>query len=371
MNRVPRFWASALRVGLALTVAVGIGLLGACSGDNGSSSRGSILTGAGATFAMPLITLWASEYEAVEGARVNYNSIGSGGGIRAHTDRTVDFGATEAPLTVEQFERAPGTLHLPFTIGTVAMAYNVPGVEELRLSGEALAGIFLGEITRWNDPVLRELNPDESLPDQRITVVHRSDGSGTTYVFTEYLTKISESWADRVGYSTSVAWPAGIGGNGNEGVAGAIRNNPGSLGYVELSYVESLGLPAASVLNREGNFVLPSLEGGTAAAAEAVNDLPAGHEPWHEVSFTDAPGPDSYPISSFSYFLVYEDLDVLGGQMTRERAERIVRWLEWTVTEGQEYNNAVRNAALPEQLRALNLETLSRIRFDGEQVKTW
>lgn len=371
MSHVSRSWTSSLRGGLALTAVAGIGLLGACSGDNGSQLRGSILTGAGATFAMPLITLWASEYEAAEGARVNYNSIGSGGGIRAHTDQTVDFGATEAPLTVEQFERAPGTLHIPFTIGTVAMAYNVPGVEELRLSGEAIAEIFLGEITHWNDPVLEELNPDQPLPDQRITVVHRSDGSGTTYVFTEFLTKISENWAEEVGYSTSVAWPAGIGGNGNEGVAGAIRNNPGSLGYVELSYVESLGLPAAWVQNREGDFVLPSLEGGTAAAAEVVDDLPAGHERWHEVSFTNAPGPDSYPISSFSYFLVYEDLDVLGGQMTPERAERIVRWLEWTVTEGQEYNNAVRNAALPEQLRALNLETLSRIRFDGEQVKTW
>jgi phosphate transport system substrate-binding protein len=336
-----------------------------------ASARGPTLTGAGATFAMPLITLWSSEYQAAHGGRVNYNSIGSGGGIRAHTDRTVDFAASEAPLTEAQFRAAQGTLTLPFTIGTVALAYNLPGVEGLRLTGEILADVYLGRISRWNDPRLRELNPDARLPDERIVVVHRSDGSGTTYVFTDYLSKRSSAWREQVGLSTSVAWPAGIGGNGNEGVAGAIRNNPHALGYIELSYVRSVGLPTAHVRNREGRFVQPSLAGGTAAAAAAVGELPAGHESWHAVSFTDAPGADSYPISSFSYFFVYEELGRPGRQMSRERAEAVVRWLEWAVTEGQRYNNEVSNAAVPESVRRLNLATLDRIRFDGERVRTW
>jgi phosphate transport system substrate-binding protein len=349
--------------------------LSGCAGDGeaggGGSGRGVTLTGAGATFAMPLITLWSSEYNRETGSRVNYNSIGSGGGIRAHTDRTVDFAASEAPLTVEQFERARGTLTLPFTIGTVTLAYNLPGIEELRLTGDVLADLYLGRITRWSDERLRVLNPDVPLPDQRVTVVHRSDGSGTTYVFTDYLGKVSPTWRERVGFATSVSWPTGIGGNGNEGVAGAIRNNPYSIGYVELSYANNLGMPTAAIRNREGNFVQPSLTAGTAAAAAAVDHLPEGHEPWHEVSFTDAPGAGSYPISSFSYFFVYEDLNTLGSDMTAGRAGQIVRWLEWAVTEGQAYNAQVSNAAIPESVRDRNLRTLSRVRFEGEPVRTW
>jgi phosphate transport system substrate-binding protein len=353
-----------------LTLLAGATLLAvpACGGDSNGSGR--TLTGAGATFAMPLISLWSSIYETEVGGRINYNSIGSGGGIRAHTDRTVDFAASEAPLTVEQFENAPGTLTLPFTIGTVTLAYNLPGVDDLRLTGELLAGIYLQQITRWNDSRIQQVNPDVELPDAQIVVVHRSDGSGTTYVFTDYLTKVSPEWADRVGFSTSVSWPTGIGGNGNEGVAGAIRNNPNSIGYIELSYVSSLGLPVAAVRNREGRFIRPSLEGGTAAAA-AVYGLPEGDASWHEVSFTDAPGADSYPLSSFSYFFVYQELGDLGRQMTRERAEAIVRWLEWAVTEGQRHNGDVSNAAIPEAVRELNLRTLEKVTFDGERVKTW
>jgi phosphate transport system substrate-binding protein len=355
-----------LLMGLALATAV----LPACAGeDEEATGRSPVtLTGAGATFAMPLITLWSSEYQAATRDRVNYNSIGSGGGIRAHIDRTVDFAASEAPLNAEQYERAPGTLTLPFTIGTVTVAFNLPGVEGLRLTGEALAEIYLGTIARWNDPRLAELNPGVQLPDRPIVVTHRSDGSGTTYVFTDYLSKRSARWRDEVGFATSVAWPTGIGGNGNEGVAGAIRNNPYSIGYIELSYASNLGLPTAGIHNRTGNFVRPSLEAGTAAAA--VARLPAGHEPWTAVSFTDPEGADSYPISSFSYFLVYEDLDRL-SDMNRSRAEAIVRWLEWAVTDGQAHNAQVQNAAIPDAVRDLNRATLDRITFDGERVRTW
>jgi len=355
--------------GLTLTATLTsmLTVMSGCAGD-GAGTRAPTLTGAGATFAMPLITLWSSEYEAATGGRVNYNSIGSGGGIRAHTDRTVDFAASEAPLTVEQFAGAPGTLTIPFTIGTVTIAYNLPDGGDLRLTGEVLADIFLGNLTRWNDPRLVALNPGMTLPDQGIVVAHRSDGSGTTYVFTDYLSKVSAEWQERVGFATSVAWPIGIGGNGNEGVAGAIRNNPYSIGYIELSYASSLGMPTAYMQNRDGVFLRPSLEAGTTAAAAAVDNLPEGNASWHEVSFTDAPGAGSYPISSFSYYLVYEDLGQGGGRMTRERAEAIVEWLRWTVTEGQLLNNAVSNAALPEAVRELNLRTLARIHFNGEPL---
>ncbi|TVR65789.1 MAG: phosphate ABC transporter substrate-binding protein PstS [Gemmatimonadales bacterium] len=373
MGRFPRHSPAPRRLFMAgFTGAILFGLV-ACGGDGseGGGRGGLTLNGAGATFAMPLISTWSSEYQAETGSRVNYNSIGSGGGIRAHTDRTVDFAASEAPLSPEQFANAPGTLTLPFTIGTVAIAYNVPGVEELRLSGEVLGAIYRGEIRRWSNPAIQELNPGSELPDTEIVVVHRSDGSGTTYVFTEYLSKLDPVWAEDVGFSTSVSWPRGIGGNGNEGVAGAIRNSRGSIGYVELSYLDALSLPAALIRNQEGEFLAPTLDGGTLAAETVVGQLPAGHEPWHEVSFTDPPGAGAYPISSFSYFFVYEELSTLGSRMTRERAESIVRWLEWAVTEGQRFNNEVQNAALPEALQERNLATLDRIRFNGDPIRTW
>ncbi len=341
-----------------------------CAGDPPDGRAPVTLTGAGASFPMPLIALWASEYEAETGDRVNYNSIGSGGGIRAHIDGTVDFAATEAPLNAEQYERALGTLTIPFTIGTVTLAYNVPGVERLQLTGEVVAEMFLGTILRWNDSRIQELNPGIRLPDEPMVVAHRSDGSGTTFVFTDYLSKVSPRWRDRVGSATSVAWPTGIGGNGNEGVAGAIRNNPNAIGYIELSYASNLGLPTAAILNQAGAYVSPSLEAGTAAASAAVQSLPSGHEHWTRVSFTDPEGVDSYPLSSFSYFILYEELDRL-ADMTAERAEAIVRWIEWTVTEGQRYNNDVQNAAVPESVRELNLATLDRVTFQGERIRTW
>jgi phosphate transport system substrate-binding protein len=341
----------------------------ACTGD--ADARGSTtITGAGATFAMPLISVWSSEFKRETGARVNYNSIGSGGGIRAHIDRTVHFAASEAPLTEEQADRAEGTLTIPFTIGTVTLAYNLPGVDDLRLTGELVAAIYLNEIRRWNDPRIAEVNPGVDLPDRTIVVAHRSDGSGTTYVFTDYLSKVSDRWREQVGYATSVSWPAGIGGNGNEGVAGAIQNNPGAIGYIELAYARSLGLPTAALRNQDGNFVQPSLEGATAAARGAVDALPAAHERWHEVSFTDAPGTDAYPISSFSYFFVYEDLSRLGGQVTPDAARRIVEWIEWAVTEGQELNAQVNNARIPAGVRERNLEALRRMNFGGEPLRT-
>lgn len=334
-------------------------VLAGCTGDS--------LTGAGATFANPIISLQASEYEQATGERVSYNSIGSGGGIRAHVDKTVHFAASEAPLNDEQEASAPGTLTIPFVIGTVTAAYNVEGVDGLRLTGDVLADIYLGHVTRWNDDQIEELNPDVTLPDSRITVVHRSDGSGTTYVFSDYLAKVSDEWADEVGHGTSLSWPTGTGGKGNEGVAGAIRNSPNSIGYIELSYADSVGLPTAAIENQEGEFVEPSLEAGTAAAAETVDGLPASHESWSDVSFTDAPGSGSYPISSFSYYFIYEDLSTL--DVDKETAQRIVDWIGWSVTEGQQYNNDVKNARIPENVQRLNLEGLQRVHYGDEPLE--
>lgn len=357
-----------------MAFALGLVAVAACAGSpeaeqEGRASAGTI-NGAGASFAMPIVTLWSSQYQPVWGDRVNYNSIGSGGGIRAHIDGTVDFAASEAPLNQEQTQRAAGTLTIPFTIGAVAIAFNLPDVTELRLSGDVLADIFLGVITHWNDRRLQDLNPGAALPDRRIVVVHRSDGSGTTYVFADYLSKISPRWRDEVGISTSLAWPTGIGGNGNEGVAGAISNNPYSIGYVELGYASNLGIPTATLKNRSGASISPSLEAATKAAAAAISQLPPSHQSWSGVSFTDALGEGSYPISSFSFFFVYEDLDRLDG-MTAARAERIVRWIEWAVTEGQRYNTQVQQSPIPEALRQRNLSALDRIRFRGEKVRTW
>ncbi len=347
---------------LAVGVVVGVGLAGCTGGD--------AITGGGASFANPVISLYSTEYEAATGERVSYNSIGSGGGIKGHTDKVFHFAASEAPLNAEQETAAPGTLTLPFVIGTVSMAYNVEGVENLRLSGDVLADIYLGHITRWDDERITGLNPDEDLPDARITLAHRSDGSGTTYVFTDYLSKISPEWKDDVGFGTSVSWPTGTGGNGNEGVAGVIRNTPNSMGYIELSYADSVGLPTAAIENREGEFVPPSLEASTQAAAGVVDTLPASHESWTHVSFTNAPGSGSYPISSFSYYFVHEDLSVLSGSgVDKEFAQRIVDWLAWTITEGQQYNNDVENARIPESVQRLNLEGLDRVHFDEEPLE--
>lgn len=347
---------------LCAVFVLSMGLAG-CTGTDA-------ITGAGATFANPVISLYSAEYEETTGERVSYNSIGSGGGIRAHVDKTVHFAASEAPLNAEQEADAPGTLTLPFVIGTVTVAYNVEGLEDLHLSGDVLADIYLGHITRWNDDRIADLNPGADLPDERITVAHRSDGSGTSYVFTDYLTKISQEWADEVGFATSVSWPTGTGGNGNEGVAGVVRNTPNSIGYIELSYAQSVGLPTAALENPEGEFVSPSLDASTLAAAGAVDSLPGSHESWTDVSFTNAPGEGSYPISSFSYYFVYEDLSVLeDAGVDKEFAQRIVDWLAWTITEGQQYNNDVNNAQMPENVQRLNLEGLDRVHFDGEPLE--
>ena len=265
-----------------------------------------MLTGAGATFPAPLYTKWFDTYAKETGVRINYQSIGSGGGIRQFTEGTVDFGATDGPMTDEQIAAVKGNvLHVPAVLGAVSVTYNLPSLAkaELNFEGGLLADIFLGRVTRWNDGRIGALNPGVALPADEIIVVHRSDGSGTTFIFTDFLSKVSPNWSRQVGRATSVNWPVGLGGKGNEGVTQQVKQSPGSIGYVELIYALSNGLPSAKLRNAAGVLIQPTLKSVAAAAAGAK--LPPDSD--FRVSITNAPGPDSYPISSFTWLLIRKE----------------------------------------------------------------
>jgi phosphate transport system substrate-binding protein len=332
------------------------------------------LNGAGASFPFPLIDKWAAEYHRINSnIQVNYQSIGSGGGIRQHTEKTVQFAASDAPLTDEQFTAAPNSLHIPMTIGGVAITYNVPSIPTgLKFSGNVVAEIFLGNITKWNDQKIAELNPSVDLPNQDIIVVHRSDGSGTTYIFTNYLSDISHQWETNVGKSTSVNWPLGIGGKGNEGVAGVVSQNPYSIGYVEFIYAKQNNLPWGLVENSAGEFVEPSLGSFSKAASFAAVTLPTGDQSWSAVSIVDSlvnntQATGTYPITSFSYFLVYKELNVIPN-MDRTTAQSLTDFLWWTIHDGQNFSADLVYVPLPQDVRTHNEATIRMITFDGEQV---
>lgn len=327
------------------------------------------LNGAGATFPFPLLSKMSREYLKVNpSVKINYQSIGSGGGIRQHTVKTVDFGASDVPLTDEQFNNAPNTLHIPFTIGAVVPTYNMPIGTGIKFTGEVLADIFLGKIKKWNDPKLKELNPDLNLPDKEIIVVHRSDGSGTTFVWADYLSTVSEEWKQKVGKGTSVNWPVGLGGKGNEGVAGLIKQNPYSLGYNEFAYAKLEKISYGFVKNKAGNFIEPSLESFAAAAAAFSQALPRGDESWSKITMVNAPGTKSYPITSFSYLLVYKELNVLPG-IDNKRAKALVDFLWWATHEGQQFAPELVYVPLPKEIIEHNENTLKMITFNGQQVK--
>jgi len=331
------------------------------------------INGAGATFPFPLIDTWRVEYQSVQpGVSINYQSIGSGGGIAQFTALTVDFGATDAPLSAEREDALPApAVHIPEAIGSVVPAYKIPGYNQngMKFTGPILADIFRGEITRWDDPRLEELNPDVPLPSAEIIVVHRSDGSGTTFVWTQYLSLISPEWDEQVGYGTSVEWPVGVGAPGNEGVASAVRGNDNSIGYVELAYALTTGMNFGSVQNREGNFIEPSLEATSAAVGSAAATLPAGADSWEGVHVLDAPGPDSYPIASFTYLLLYEELSTSPSIDSMEKARAIVDFIAWAISdEGQVFAEELSYVPLPDEVQELNLETLAGLTYNGQQV---
>jgi len=297
------------------------------------------VNGAGATFPNPMYQKWFSEYhKAHPDIQFNYQSIGSGGGIRQVLAQTVDFGASDGPMTDEQLSQAKTKiLHIPTVMGAVVPAYNVPGVSgELKFTPEVLAGIFLGKITTWNDPAIAKANPGVSLPNQSIIVVHRSDGSGTTYIFTDYLSKVSSEWQNGPGKGTSVKWPVGLGGKGNEGVAGMIRQMQGGIGYIELIYAVQNKIDYGSVKNAGGAFVKASLESVTAAAA-SVKSMPADFR----VSITNAPGKDAYPISSFTWLLIPEK------SKEAAKGKILADFLTWMVDDGQKMTAELTYAPLP------------------------
>jgi len=314
-----------------------------------SSAHAQKLTGAGATFPYPIYSKWFSEYSAAHpGVEINYQSIGSGGGIRQVTSGLVDFGASDMPMTDEMLAASKVKLiHLPTVLGAVVPVYNVPGVSDLRFSGDVLADIYLGKISNWNDPRIAKDNPGVKLPDQKIIVVHRSDGSGTSFIFTDYLSKVSPEWAGGPGKGTSPSWPVGVGGKGNEGVAGLVRQMPGAIGYVELIYALQNHISFGEIKNSAGNWVKASIEGVTEAAA-SIKSMPADYR----VSITNAPGATAYPISSFTYLLIPT------SGTNAENRKVLKDLLSWIVKSGESEVSALSYAPLPEALAQKELQTI-------------
>jgi phosphate transport system substrate-binding protein len=328
----------------------------------GPAAAQTSLTGAGATFPNPIYTKWFDAYNKKTGVQVNYQSIGSGGGIRQFTEGTVDFGATDGPMTNEQMQAVGGkVLHVPTVLGAVVLTYNLPGLgdSKLKFDGTTIADIFQGKITKWNDKAIAGLNPGVKLPDSDIIVVHRSDGSGTSYIFTDFLSKVSPDWKVKVGKATSVNWPTGLGGKGNEGVTQQLKQTEGALGYVELIYALANGLPYADVKNGSGKFVEPSLASVTAAAAGAKFDKNTDFR----VSITDAPGGDAYPISSFTWLLIQPDIkDAAKGKALKD-------FLAWMLTpDAQKMAEDLKYAPLPQPVVQLVQARLGSLKAGGKTI---
>lgn len=337
---------------IAAITLLGLGLAGILWADTLS------INGAGATFPNPMYSKWFDEYHKKNpNLQINYQSIGSGGGIKQVTEGTVDFGATDGPMTDEQLKayqdkHGSGILHFPTVLGAVVPTYNIAGVDAaLNFTPEALAGIFLGKVTKWNDPLITGPNKGVKLPADDIVVVHRAESSGTTYVWTDYLSKVSEEWKTKVGKSTAVNWPVGLGGKGNEGVTGTIKNTPDSIGYVELIYAESNKIPYGNVKNAAGVFVKASLAGVTAAAAGAAKEMPNDFR----VSITNAPGKETYPISSFTWLLIPAKFS------DTAKRDALKGFVSWMLGDGQNYAEALSYAKLPKEVVAKEKKALANI----------
>jgi len=343
----------------SLAIAAGSLLVAASAWAQGTIR----LNGAGATFPNPIYSKWVLEYHTAHPTvEINYQAIGSGGGIRQFTDHTVDFGASDGPMTDAQIQAVNGNVyHLPTVLGSVVPTYNIPGVTaQLRFNGDVLAGIWLGQITKWNDSRLTALNPGVALPDQDIVVAHRSDGSGTTYIWTDYLSKVSPDWAQRVGKGTSVNWPVGLGGQGNPGVANIVKQTPGAIGYVELIYALQNQIGYGLVQNKSGNFIQASLQSTTDAAAAAAAALDANTD--FRVSITDPDGPQAYPIASFTWLLVPKQMT----DMAKARA--LLEFVWWAVHDGERFTTDLSYAPLPRHVVDLEEQCLKSITVDGHPV---
>jgi phosphate transport system substrate-binding protein len=342
-----------LTMAAALATAM---LLGAAA-----QAQSTELHGAGATFPAPLYAKWTSEYnKSQQNVKVDYQAIGSGGGIKGITDRTVQFGGTDGPMTDEQLKAAPGKiLHIPTVAGPEAIIYNLKDVTNLILNGAVIAEIYQAKITKWNDPKIAAINPGVTLPDKDIIVVHRSDGSGTTWIFTNYLSKVSAGWKKAPGNATSVKWPTGLGGKGNDGVAKEVQNADGGIGYVELAFAENAKLPYAALINQAGKTVKPTIDGVNEAAKNSP-EIPDDFR----LSITDAPGDGSYPICGYTYLLAYEDLSYLKN---KEMASELVKFMTWCETTGQDLA-APAYAKLSPELQKKVAERLKTFVFDGQPV---
>ncbi|MEM2955867.1 MAG: phosphate ABC transporter substrate-binding protein PstS [Nitrososphaerales archaeon] len=327
-----------------------------------------VLNGAGATFPEPLIKKWAFEYnEKNPSVVINYQGIGSGGGIEQIKRKLVDFAGTDAPVKDE--EMTTGYLvDIPETIGAVVVAYNIPGLTgTLKLDGDTIARIFLGNITKWNDVKIVALNPELSLPDQNIFVAHRSDGSGTTYIFTDYLSAVSQEWADEVGIGKSVGWPVGVGAQGNPGVAGLVRENPYSIGYIELAYAKIVNMTYAWIKNEfSGEFIEPTLESVSKAAEGFLEEMKEDVR----VSIVNSPHPEAYPIASFTYILLYKEQNVYGVRTNFEKSNALLNFVWWVVHEGQEYSEALLYPRLPPEVIVICEELLRSITYNGQPIIT-
>lgn len=323
------------------------------AGVSSTASAQMMINGAGATFPYPIYSKWFDEYAKVDpSVRFNYQSIGSGGGQKQILAQTVDFGASDGPMSDDNLAKAPGKLlHIPTVAGADVVAYNLSGNPALKFDADTIAGIFLGQIKKWSDPKITALNPGVTLPDQEIVVVHRSDGSGTTYIWTDYLSKISAEWKTKVGTNTSVNWPTGIGGKGNEGVAGQIKQTPGAIGYVELIYAIQNKMPYAEVKNAAGEFVKPTLESVTAALAMA--DIPEDFR----FSMTNASGKDAYPIAGATWLLVYQQ------QKDANKGKKLVEFLKWALTDGEKMAKDLQYAPLPESIQQRVLKRIDEIKL--------
>lgn len=319
-----------------------VGISAVAAATLAASAFAQDLTGAGSTFAYPIYTKWASMYAAKAGVKVNYQGIGSGGGIKQLSDEIVDFGGTDGPMTDAQIAAAKGgpILHFPTVLGAVSITYNLPELQQpLKLSGLVLAQIYLGKITKWNDPQIAALNRGVRLPNEDIAVTHRSEGSGTTFIFTDYLSSVSADWAEGPGKAQTINWPVGLGGKGSDGVSGLVKQTPGAIGYVELSYAKQNHLPSAMIQNAAGAWVAPTIEGVTAAAAGAVSKLPANSD--YRISIVNAPGKASYPISSFTWMLLY------AHPKDAAKSRKLVDFVRWAYENGESVAPSLDYAPLP------------------------
>jgi phosphate transport system substrate-binding protein len=344
---------------LVRTIATGGLLLASVAAlASAQDTGGADLTGAGATFPYPIYSKWFSDYAAKTGVKINYQPIGSGGGIRQLSEQTVDFGASDAPMSDEEMGKAKGgaVLHFPTVLGAVVITYNLPTVtRSLRLTGDVVADIFLGQVTKWNDAKIAAMNPGAKLPSMDILVVHRAEASGTNYIFTDYLTAVSPAFASGPGKGKEVKWPVGLGGKGNDGVTGQVKQTPGAIGYVELAYAKQNKLPYALLKNAAGQFVAPTIESVTAAAAGAAKTLPGNTD--FRVSIVNAPGREAYPISSFTWLLVY------ANQADATKGKKLIDFMRWAFHAGEQSAGTLDYAPLPTNMVAMLDKRLGTIKF--------